>query len=501
MTRPHSRHRTPSSSARTPGQWGGSRNNPAEDYGDYRRGSRRFARADLDASERDYPEGGYQEGGYGEEGYGAQSYEEENYGGGDFGAHGYDAGGYPEGDSEDEGYYQDSWDREGRYSEEDFDAEGEDYPEDRYAGEGFPGGTGFADFTDFDAPGEYDDRVNYDAPEGYEDPESYGDDASWGDSDYAEGDRQGYQYGEGHGGGGDARAAGEPAGADKRTNVLLVVLVALALIASVVMLLTNNSIALRIALLAALWAAVIGFFLVARYRRAADFAREELAYTRELREAERERAEARAVSTPVTPAGLNDEDMELLAQIRDQLSDLRERLEDLQGRSLEYEPAALRAQAWRLNELEGKAESTWVAHEKAGDVPGAPSLDAVAGRLGGEDRPRPTASGISPELADLLREGEGDPTGSAAHPADAGHRGAHERPGETRFSRETAEAGDTWEEATRVESTLQEAQGAGRGAEAEPEPRQEVETQGGRRRADSNDGALTVAELLARRNK
>ena len=50
----------------------------------------------------------------------------------------------------------------------------------------------------------------------------------------------------------------------------LIVLVVLAVVASIVMLISGSAAALKIALIAALWAAVLGFFLVMRYRRQAE---------------------------------------------------------------------------------------------------------------------------------------------------------------------------------------------------------------------------------------
>lgn len=290
--------------------------------------------------------------------------------------------------------------------------------------------------------------------------------------------------------------AGDASSSDKKTNILLGILVALALIASVVMLWTNNSIALRLALLAALWAAVIGFFLVARYRRAADAARRELDYTRQLRDAEREYLETQhARSEAPDSAGLPDEEMELLAQIRDQLDELRGQLEELRGRSLEYEPAALRAQAWRLQELEGKTDNAWASHEKTGDVPGAPSLDAVAGRFGPEES-TPHAGGISPELAELLRDEEaGQQKPEEPQTVQSRGRGSYEGPASPTETTSPTESPLT--------ASADESHRAGShrvqqpGSQPEPAPRPETPS-GGRRRADSRTGALTVAELLAR---
>ena len=228
-------------------------------------------------------------------------------------------------------------------------------------------------------------------------------------------------------GSGEGADSGEGSAEGRAGNWLLIALVALALIASVVMLLTDSSVALRLALLAALWAAVIGFFLVVRYRRAAETARKELEYTQNLREAEKARsaAEADAVRArggapaPAKEVNLREEDMQLLAEIRDSLAELRHQIEDLRGQAFEYEPAALRAQAWRLQELETRAQDSGLGpwgsaasaqsaetqhREKAGHVSGAPSVDAVAGHLGTEDGQSSGAPTISPELAELLRE-------------------------------------------------------------------------------------------------
>ena len=198
-------------------------------------------------------------------------------------------------------------------------------------------------------------------------------------------------------GSGEGADSGEGSAEGRAGNWLLIALVALALIASVVMLLTDSSVALRLALLAALWAAVIGFFLVVRYRRAAETARQELEYTQNLREAEKARsaAEADAVRArggapaPAKEVNLREEDMQLLAEIRDSLAELRHQIEDLRGQAFEYEPAALRAQAWRLQELETRAQDSGLGpwgsaasaqsaetqhREKAGHVSGAPSV-------------------------------------------------------------------------------------------------------------------------------
>ena len=53
-------------------------------------------------------------------------------------------------------------------------------------------------------------------------------------------------------------------------NFWMIVLILLALIATVIMLFSNSSAWLQIALLASLWAAIIGFLLVTRARKDRD---------------------------------------------------------------------------------------------------------------------------------------------------------------------------------------------------------------------------------------
>ncbi|OFS21949.1 DUF6779 domain-containing protein [Corynebacterium sp. HMSC04H06] len=147
-----------------------------------------------------------------------------------------------------------------------------------------------------------------------------------------------------------------------RGQIGLAVLVVLAIVASIVMLIAGSDAALKIALLAALWAAVIGFFLVTRYRRLAQKSEDELAYREKLHQAELEKVQTA-------------EEPEVLAEIREQLSTIRKQLEDLSGREFGYEPAALRAEARRIMELEDNFKQTSA---------GAPSEDAIAGRLGNQ---------------------------------------------------------------------------------------------------------------------
>src|SRR5690606_12717831 len=91
--------------------------------------------------------------------------------------------------------------------------------------------------------------------------------------------------------------------------------------------------------------------------RDADTARRELAHRNEMHDVEVARAaaerEARADSRALE---LREEqhtrDSDTLKEIQEELAGIRAQLEELAGREFEYEPAALRAEARRIMELE-----------------------------------------------------------------------------------------------------------------------------------------------------
>ncbi|MBV7294126.1 DUF6779 domain-containing protein [Corynebacterium sp. TAE3-ERU16] len=139
-------------------------------------------------------------------------------------------------------------------------------------------------------------------------------------------------------------------------QVALVVLVVLAVVAVVVMLFTGSDVALKISVVAALWAAVLGIILVARYRG------QVAAVERERELAEREYEEDLRLETAVHREqehilqqsyleSLDEYRDTALAEIREQLEAMRAQLEELSGQTWSYEPAALQAEARRIQEL------------------------------------------------------------------------------------------------------------------------------------------------------
>ena len=282
-----------------------------------------------------------------------------------------------------------------------------------------------------------------------------------------------------------------------RGQILLIVLVALAFIASLVMLFTDSDGALKLALLAALWAAILGAFLVFRYRRDAEATRAELDHREELHRAEL------AATASSTSTEVDTRDSEVLADIQRELSLLRAQLEDLAGREFGYEPAALRAEARRILEIEDAARRAtdhsdpddedesdidFVIPEPTPDphrITGAPSAAAVAGKLGQDEPSRPHPNPLADLIAENKRRAaEQKPAGTTASPAF--NTGSFQTVSWEDGGLTGTGAPEPTESAEPVEST---------------EPLAEEQPEGsrrGRRRRDEHSGGVSVAELLAR---
>ena len=135
-------------------------------------------------------------------------------------------------------------------------------------------------------------------------------------------------------------------------QLLLVGLVVLALAASVIMMLTGNINLLKVALLAALWAAVFGIFLTYFYRN--KLSEQKLEHENQIEQARlafhaEQAARELELEQRITEK-TNDATQETLDKIKDQLDNLRSQLEMLSGVSFE-EPAMIRAEAHRIKEI------------------------------------------------------------------------------------------------------------------------------------------------------
>lgn len=296
-------------------------------------------------------------------------------------------------------------------------------------------------------------------------------------------------------------------------NIWVIVPFALAIVGTVVMLFTNSANALKISLILALWAAAAGLIIIFKTRRDRDEATRAL----EASEAQHKEELARLEARPAPAAPSVDE--ELLRELQSEIKALRTQLEEMSGQVFEYEPAAVRAAARRIQEIEQagaapEAADTWAKdtaaqpseavhpveepkpepktelkpepkgpstyetakitrvtseHTAAGTrrtrPSGAPSSDAVAGKIGQmpqREQPNPLSALISERAK-----------------AEAEKPAQQEKPAEPARP-EKPETQETPEHVGRHEQPAKE-------------------STGGRRRRDAGrEGTLTVAELIAR---
>ena len=323
-------------------------------------------------------------------------------------------------------------------------------------------------------------------------------------------------------------------------NLWVVVPFVLAVIGTVVMLFTNSANALKIALIFALWAAVAGIMVIDRTRRDRDAAlataatREaELAQARGQLEAQaEEHATAQATGqVPATVTGsaeahLQASDLAVLRELQEEIKALRSQLEDLRGQVFEYEPAAVRASARRIQEIEEPKPAEPV--EPAAPVasrPG-PSSDETT-RIAKVNVPEEPREQVRAQAHEQARAQRTRPAGAPSAAAISGRIGQqptyeHPNPLSTLISERTREqeaAQEAVQEAVQPEPVVKPvptpepeptpepaAEPAPEPVQPEPEPQPEPEVQqeeaprrGGRRRRDEHANAISVAELLARR--
>ncbi|BAU97036.1 hypothetical protein N24_2774 [Corynebacterium suranareeae] len=223
-----------------------------------------------------------------------------------------------------------------------------------------------------------------------------------------------------------------------RGQILLAVLIGLALIASVIMLLANSDGAMKIALLAALWAAIIGFFLVYRSRKQVEAAAQEKKALELAHQSELNRLEAELLHEKVEISeSRRVRDQETLEEIKLQLEEMRTQLSELSGREWGYEPTMLRAEARRILEL----ESQQLSQEHSQELSEAPKEEEPVVEPTPEPTPEPAPVEVSVEVEE--------------EPTTGRRRRRHAAPEES----------------------------------------------GGRRRRDEREGGLSVADLLAAARK
>lgn len=308
-------------------------------------------------------------------------------------------------------------------------------------------------------------------------------------------------------------------------NLWVVVPFVLAVIGTVVMLFTNSANALKIALIFALWAAVAGIMVIDRTRRDRDAAlataatREaELAQARSQLEAQaEEHATAQATGqVPATVTGsaeahLQASDLAVLRELQEEIKALRSQLEELRGQVFEYEPAAVRASARRIQEIEEPKPAEPV--EPAAPVasrPG-PSSDETT-RIAKVNVPEEPREQVRAQAHEQARAQRTRPAGAPSAAAISGRIGQqptyeHPNPLSTLISERTREQ-EAAQEAVQPEPVVKPVPTPEPEPTPEPKPdpqpepevqQEEAPRRGGRRRRDEHTNAISVAELLARR--
>lgn len=303
----------------------------------------------------------------------------------------------------------------------------------------------------------------------------------------------------------------------------------LAIVGTVVMLFTNSANVLKISLVLALWAAAAGVLVATRLRRDRENAERELEAREQRFQAELDAAQARGEADRAALAHARENerpadpgvDTEVLREIQAELARLRAQLEELAGRQFEYEPAALRAEARRVAELERSGGSTKreapvetpvetpsvkpasgpstddtakikvvrQPAEKPAETPaqepaqepsrpaGAPSFDAIAGRFGGSSRLKDAQNPLSQLISE--RQAQSAEPAAPAQPSEPSEPSAPSAP-----------------------SAPSEPSAPAEPAPARAQEQPVTERRGGRRRRDEHGrSSLTVAELLARAQK
>lgn len=315
----------------------------------------------------------------------------------------------------------------------------------------------------------------------------------------------------------------EPSSAgNARGTVWVLVPFVVAVVGTVVMLFTNSANALKVALIAAMWAAAAGLMLIDKLRRDRDVAVQRAAD----REAELTHAREQLAQVPAAPAKAQSLDDALLRDLQNEIKALRTQLEELRGEAFAYEPAAVRAAARRIPEIErsepvvptepetpreqkpgpSTEDTAKIAVVKGADASqrprttGAPTPDAISGRLGQQptrEQPNP----LSALISEREREARAAKPASkpaapevkpAAKPAVA--KPAAGKPAEAPKADEPKPYPKTQPTPPPAPATAKTEQ------KQEPTPAASTARGGRRRRDERGEKAVSVAELLARQN-
>lgn len=315
---------------------------------------------------------------------------------------------------------------------------------------------------------------------------------------------------------GSSVASNEPSGLSR---FLMFGLVVLALLASVLMLFMDSDGWLKVALIAALWAAFFGLVLVLRYSGALKLAREQAenqeSYFQSQLEHERAQLEKREAATQAKYAAeakkSQDQRDKHLAELRAELAHMRKQLSELTGEDFdEGEQRAVRATAERVREL-GHSVG-----EQTPQAAGRPAGQQEAQPHKAQHRSKPkfntgTFAAVnwtgqdSEETSQLPLVVDTTAMDEAKRAKAAGSKVAQPKPAQKRRAQmPSAEAvrpgrvrAGAAQEAGAQDADAKQA-GQSKQAEQAKEQAGSTGTTHGRRRADEMENGLTVAELMQR---
>jgi hypothetical protein len=175
-------------------------------------------------------------------------------------------------------------------------------------------------------------------------------------------------------------------------RALLIAVLVLSLAATAVLVLSDNARWLRLGVVSALWSALVGAFLAAKYRRQAVAREEEASELQSIYELELERevAARREYELEIEAEArrrVEEETSEHLEALRSELHALRENLEALLGGEVLVERVALRAESTRMRSLSDQSRVISVGDDRRG-MDDRPRLPAGVGGSG----PRPAGA-------------------------------------------------------------------------------------------------------------
>ncbi|MDK8870494.1 DUF6779 domain-containing protein [Corynebacterium macclintockiae] len=338
-------------------------------------------------------------------------------------------------------------------------------------------------------------------------------------------DAQGYEdryEGQGADFNGSPVAANEPSGFSR---FLMFGLVVLALLASVLMLFMDSDGWLKVALIAALWAAFFGLVLVLRYSGALKLAREQAenqeSYYQSQLEHERAQLDKREADAKAKYAAeakqAQDQRDKHLDELRAELAHMRQQLAALTGQSFdEGEQRAVRATAERVHELgqgsghgsqqgvrtqeaaragqNARAQQAQQAQSRQGQHRSKPKFNTgtfAAVKWGGQDSEETSQL---PLVVDTTAMNEAKHSGTK-HSETKGAEAQSPQPAPAQKRRAQMPSAEAVRSG-RAHTANPASQAAGQDPQAG-----EPEAPHGRRRADEKEDGLTVAELMKRFQK